>query len=126
VLEQVRKTGPPGGLVARANVVADVDHHERLGVVLVEDHRQSVRQPVPCEGYGELVTHRGGGVAARPLGSSGGWGRIDSSGPRNRLGTGEGGGHGAGDEPQNPRGDAPPKMSSKVPGMHGNRIIRRG
>jgi hypothetical protein len=42
VFEQVRKTGTPGLFVLGADVIPDVDGHDRHVVVLVHDHVEAI------------------------------------------------------------------------------------
>jgi hypothetical protein len=44
VLEQVRKSGTPGPLILRADVIPDGDVRDRRRVVLRENHAQAVRK----------------------------------------------------------------------------------
>ncbi len=49
VLEQVREAGAPGHLVLRADVVPEVDGHQRAGSIRVKDHPKPVGQCVRFE-----------------------------------------------------------------------------
>ena len=49
VLEQVREAGPSGHLVLRADVVPEIDGHERARPIRVEDHPKPVGQCVRFE-----------------------------------------------------------------------------
>jgi hypothetical protein len=60
VLEQVREAGPPRHLVLRADVVPEIDSHERAGSIRVKDHLEAVGQRVAVELDFE---HRRGGRA---------------------------------------------------------------
>ena len=51
VLEQVREAGAARVLVLRADVVPDVDRHDRTRVVLVHEHRQAVREDASFAAY---------------------------------------------------------------------------
>jgi hypothetical protein len=56
VLEQVREAGAPDGLVLRADAIPEVHRREREPVVLVENHREPVVEPILLEGDGDLLS----------------------------------------------------------------------
>ncbi len=50
VLEEVGEAAAPGHLVAAADVVPEVDGHQRGRAILVEDHLEPVVEPIALEG----------------------------------------------------------------------------
>ena len=46
VLEEMCESGPARPLVLRADVIPEVDGHQRRGVVLVENHAEAVGESV--------------------------------------------------------------------------------
>ena len=73
VLEQVGEAGQAGHLVGRADVVPDVDGHQRQALVFDQDHLQAVGQRVLVEGDGRDAGHvvAGGGSGVRGGGAAG-------------------------------------------------------
>ena len=55
VLEEVREAAASFDLTARADVIPDVDRHERCGVVLVDDYREPVAELERLGGNAELL-----------------------------------------------------------------------
>src|SRR5713226_3279980 len=46
VLEEMREAGAAAALILRADVIPEVDGHQRRGVILVENHPQAVWQAI--------------------------------------------------------------------------------
>ena len=71
VLEQMREPGAAAALVARTDVVPDVHRHQRHAVVLVDQHREAVRQHdllVFDPQLFDIGDHRRGGADGRHAG----------------------------------------------------------
>src|SRR5262249_11271909 len=90
VLEQVREAAAARVLAPAADVVDDVDRHDRVGVVLVDHDLQPVVEHVLLEGQLDVLGGDGGGHEEQR-----GEGRADHGGLRGARITGGGAYHDA-------------------------------